>query len=75
MRNTGGEIPKVAWSDVGDEIMAVGVDRGDARGAVKHERPFGLLMPMQLTHAAGIEPHVDARDGGRDRQLALRDFS
>ena len=62
-------------ADVINEVVAVIVDRGDPRFARDHERPFGLLVPMQLAHAAGIEPHVDARDRGRGRQLALRDLA
>ncbi len=38
--------------------------------AVKHVGPFGRLMPMQLAHAAGVQPHVHAGNGLGDAQLA-----
>lgn len=69
------EIPKIALRDVGDEVLAVVVDGGDARVAGEHDRPLGLLVPMQFSDAAGFEPHVDAGHFGRDRQFPLSDFA
>jgi hypothetical protein len=75
MRNAAGKIPEIADADVVDEIAALRIDRGDARGAVKHVRPFGFLVPMQFAHAAGIEAHVDAGDVLGDAKLALGDLA
>ena len=72
MRDARREIPQVADADVVDEIAALRIDRGDARGAVEHVGPFGGLVPMQLAHAAGIEPHVDAGDVLGNAELAHR---
>ena len=72
MRDAWREIPQVADADVVDEIAALRIDRGDARGAVEHVGPFGGLVPMQLAHAAGIEPHVDAGDILGNAKLAHR---
>ena len=72
MRDAGGKIPEIADADVVDEVAALRVDRGDARGAVEHVGPLGLLVPMQLAHAAGIEPHVDAGDVLGNAELAHR---
>ena len=69
MRNAGWEIPQIAGSDIGGEVMAVVVDRGDARVAGEHEGPLGFLVPMQFTHAAGIEPHIDAGDASSRRAI------
>ena len=40
--------------------------------AVEHVGPLGGLVPMQLAHAAGIEPHVDAGDVLGNAELAHR---
>ncbi len=74
MRDTGPEIPQIADADVVDEIAPVGVDRGDARRAGEHVGPFGGLVPMQLTNAAGIEPHVHAGNVFGDAEFARRDL-
>ena len=72
MRNARREIPQIADADVIDEIAPLRIDRGDARGAVEHVGPFGRLVPMQLAHAAGIEPHVHAGDVLGNAELAHR---
>jgi hypothetical protein len=74
MRNAAGEIPQVACRHVSDEVLAVVFDSRDPRVPCEHDRPFGLLVPVQLPDAAGFEPHVDASHFGRDRQFALRYF-
>ena len=63
MRNARREIPKIAGFDIGDEIMSVVVDRGDARLASEHEGPFCFFMPMQLAHPTGGKTHIDAGNG------------
>ena len=75
MRDALGEVPDVADADVVDELAALLVDRGDAGAAVDHVGPFGGLVPMQLAHAAGVEPHVDAGDLLGDAELALGDLA
>ena len=50
------KIPKIADVDIVDEVAPLRIDRGDARLAIKHVDPFGLLAPMQFTHAAAIQP-------------------
>jgi hypothetical protein len=75
MRAALGEVPDVADADVVDELAALLVDRGDAGAAVYHVGPFGGLVPMQLAHAAGVEPHVDAGDLLGDAELALGDLA
>jgi hypothetical protein len=68
VRNACREIPEIGDAHIIDEIPPLRIDRGDAGGAVKHVGPFGLLVPMQLAHAAGVEPHVHARDGRSDAE-------
>src|SRR5258708_23834011 len=52
------EVPEIADPDIVDEVAPLRVDCGDAGAAVKHVRALPLLVPMQLAHAAGIEPHI-----------------
>ncbi len=70
VRNARREVPEIADADVVDEAVALRIDGRYACGAVEHVSPFRGLVPMQLTHAAGVQAHVDARDGRRDPQLA-----
>jgi hypothetical protein len=72
VRNARREVPEIADAHVINEIAAVRVDGGDAGGAVKHVGPLGGLVPMQLTHAAGIQAHVDAGDILGNAELARR---
>ena len=74
MRDARREIPQVADTDVVDEIAPLRIDRGDARRAVEHVGPFGGFVPMQLAHAAGVEPHVYAGDVLGNAELAHRDL-
>ena len=62
MRNAARKIPEIADADVVDEVVSLGIDRGDAGGAVEHVGPFGRLVPMQFAHAAGVQAHVHAGD-------------
>lgn len=59
MRDTGGKVPEVTGRHVGNEIVAIMVDCCDAGLACQHERPFGLLVPVQLADAAWRQAHVD----------------
>jgi len=75
VRDALGEVPEVADADIVDELAALLVDRGDAGAAIEHVGPLGGLVPMQLAHAAGVEPHVDAGDLLGDAELALGDLA
>src|SRR5262245_10337478 len=66
------EIPEVAFVDIGNIWPAHGVENRDAATAVGHDRPLGGLMPMQLPDASGRQPHVDAADCIRNREILLR---
>src|SRR5207302_966176 len=70
MRNSGREIPKIAFADVVLKSATFLVDRGNSRPALEHVGPFRRLMPMHLSYPAGLEPHVDARNLRRGRQFA-----
>ena len=72
VRNSRGEIPKIVFLYVGDEALAVGVDRGDSRASIQHERPLRGGVPMEFAHAAGGEPHVHAGHGLGDLEFAYR---
>ena len=61
MRNSGWEVPEIALGHVGNEALAVQINRGDAGISVKHQSPLSSGMPVQLANAAGRQPHVDAR--------------
>ncbi len=74
MGNARGKVPQVAHADIGNKIPPVRIDRGNARPPRNHERPFRLLVPMQLAHSARRQAHVDPRQRGRDRQLPHRHF-
>ena len=71
VRQAGREVPEIASTDVGDRGAAQRVQDRDPAMAVGHDRPLGLLVPVQLADAAGGEPHVDAGDLGRDREVGL----
>src|SRR5882724_3167479 len=72
MGNAARKIPEVADTHVVDKVSSLGVNGGDTGGPVQHVSPFGLLVPMQLAHAAGIEPHLHAGNRFRDTKLPLR---
>src|ERR1700691_4031332 len=57
-----GKIPKVADAHIVDEVASLWIDRRDARLAIKHVSPLGLLMPMQFAHATAFDPRVAAGD-------------
>ena len=64
------EIPHVAGPEIRHFAFALGIEDGDARMAFQHKRPFGGDgVPVQLTHAARLQRHVDARYAFGDREL------
>src|SRR6266481_3306223 len=69
MRDTAGEKPKIVFLGISDETLPVGVNRRNPRCPVKHDRPLGGRVPMQLPDAARGQPHVYARHVLRDGQL------
>src|SRR6266481_1264516 len=69
MRDTAGEKPKIVFLGISDETLPVAVNRRNPRRAVKHDRPLGGRVPMQLPDAARGQPHVYARHVLRDGQL------
>src|SRR4051794_18224800 len=75
MRDAGREVPDVALGDVVDEAASVLVDRREARAAGQHVAPLGLLVPVHLAHAAGLEAHVDAGEVLGDRQFTHGDLA
>ena len=75
MRQAGRKIPKIALSHIGNIRTTFHVEHGYAAVAVGHDRPLGLLVPMQFTDAAGGEPHVDAGNLAGDREVGLRDLA
>src|ERR1700722_14154901 len=75
MGNAAGEIPKIADADLVNKVTALGVDRGDTGRPIQHIGPFRLLMPMKLTDAPGVKPHVHTRDRLRNSQLPRGDLS
>ena len=74
MGNAAGEIPEIADADVVDKVAALRVDRRDARRSVKHVGPFRLLVPVKLTDAARVQPHVHAGDCFRNAKLPRGDL-
>ncbi len=72
VRYAGGEVPQVADPHVVDEVRPILVDGGDTAAAGEHVGPLRLLVPVQLTDAAGLEAHVDPGKLGGDGQLPIR---
>jgi hypothetical protein len=75
MRDGRWKIPEVAHADIVDEVASLFVDGRNAGAPGEHVGPFRLFMPMHFANRAGLEPHVDARELGRDRQFAHRDLA
>ena len=46
MRQTGGEVPKVARADVVDKETALLIEERDAAAAFDHVTPLGFLVPV-----------------------------
>ncbi len=74
VRNPGGKIPEIAFGYIGDEALAVEINRRDARVSVKHQGPLGSGVPMQFTDASGCQPHIDTRNRFRYGEFANRDL-
>jgi hypothetical protein len=71
MWNARREVPEISDAEVVDEGTPLLVDGGDARVPVEHVGPLGLLVPVHLARAAGVEAHVDAGHVLGDRELAV----
>src|ERR1700730_6888944 len=72
MREARRKVPKVAFLHVRDIGAALVVENSDPALPVSHVGPFGSQMPMQFPYAPGGQPHVDPRNGLRDREIRLR---
>src|SRR5947209_8196695 len=72
MWQAGREIPEVARIDIGNVWPPHSVESGHAATAISHDGPLSCLVPMQLSDAACREPHVDASDRVRNREIGLR---
>src|SRR6266404_4661714 len=72
MRNSGREIPKIAFANIVLKGVTILVNRRDSCPAFEHVGPLRRLMPMHLSYPAGLEAHVDAGNLRRGRQLADR---
>jgi hypothetical protein len=72
VRQAGRKIPEVTGLDVLDIRAALRIEHRDAAVAVGHDRPLGLLVPVQFADAAGAEAHVHAGDLGRNGEIGLR---
>src|SRR5207253_5123390 len=70
--STGWKIPEIADAHIVDEIVPFRIDGGNTGGAVKHVGPLSGLVPMQLAHATGVDPHIYACHTLRNGQFALR---
>src|SRR5882724_2835900 len=71
MWNATGKIPEVTNTHVIDKVSSLGVNGGNTGGPVQHVSPFGLFVPMQLAHAAGVESHLNAGNRFRNTKLPL----
>jgi hypothetical protein len=72
MRITGWKIPEVAFLDVSDVSLPVGIKQGDAAGAIGNDRPFSRQVPMHLPDRARGKPHVHARNGFGNLEIGPR---
>jgi len=75
VRQARGEVPEIALFHIGDIRPAHLVENGDAAVAIGHEAPLGGEMPVHLAYAASRQPHVDAGDALRNREIGLRHLS
>src|ERR1700733_7698380 len=72
MWSAGGKIPEIALVDVRNIWLAGGIENGHAATAVRHDRPLGSLMPVQLPDSACGQPHIDAGYLLRNREVFHR---
>ena len=75
MRNARGKVPEIAFRHVADKAFAVGIESRNARVAVEHKGPLRSGVPVQLADAACGQPHVDAGNRFRNRELPHRDLA
>ena len=75
MRNSGGEVPEVAFRYASDKALAIQVNCGDAGVSVQHERSLRLGVPVQLAYASCGQSHVHAGDCFGNGKLANRDLA
>jgi hypothetical protein len=69
------EIPDVAWSEIVLGTLAVWGDDRCANISLYHEGPLGRdRVPVQLAKAAWFQPHGNAGNTRRNRQLFDRRF-
>ena len=65
------EVPEISLLHIGHLRTSTLVQNCHAAVAVSHDRPFRLLVPMKLSHAAWAEAHVDPRDRRRNFEVVL----
>src|SRR3954451_777174 len=70
MRDPAREKPKIVFLYISDETFSVRVNGGDSRRTVKHDRPLGGGVPMQLPDPAGSQSHVYTGQRPGNGQLA-----
>src|ERR1035438_9597455 len=75
MWDSGGKVPEITFRDVGDKALAIQINRRYACVSVKHQRPLGSRMPMQLSYAACGQSHIDAGNRLGNCQLPDRDLA
>lgn len=75
MQDTSGEIPEIAFADVGDKALAFNIEPGDARVAVQHDRPLGSSVPVQFAYASRGQSHVDTGNRFQNWTVADCDFA
>src|SRR5271154_3440253 len=75
VRQPGREEPEVFLEDVLDARLAFPAERRDPALALRHDRPLGGLVPVQLTDAARLQVHVHAGDLFGNREVLLRDLA
>src|SRR4029079_14296046 len=74
MGQTCRKIQKIALLHIGHLRTTILVENCHTAVAVRHDRPFGLLMTMQFANPPRSKPHVYARDRGRDFEIVRSDL-
>ncbi|MNC25674.1 hypothetical protein D3C75_737710 [compost metagenome] len=75
MGDTRREIPQITRADIGNKVPAVLIHRCNPCASKQHIGPFGLLMPVQLPHAAWSQAHINCRECGGNGQFSNRYLS
>src|ERR1700733_3228017 len=60
MRSAGRKIPEIAGFHVANKGSPLSIEDSHTAVAVRHDRPLGGLMPVQLADSAGSQSHIDA---------------